>query len=332
LISTLILAAVAAYPAPAQGALFIDDASGLKAFLDKAGTYARSLSSDEVGRQLAAQCGPNPLERKGTLVVSERAFGYVTAMPQKDARALLKQWKRPTKIGLWSKGKLYTASGRDAKAMLKALQHSRPLRLENKPLGFWVATAAPFKSATGSLDASASGLIATGVVTADAPIFDGQGPPPCAPEAIGCLRIALGPAAKRALIETPVAHGEIVSGLREKYRADIAKADRIAALLERIDAGAISNQKSIPRALHYSLSFEAPPSDGPQFELRLDLARVDEAFTHLTPLDALSGEAAAMAYAGHLIYTRLLQNLGPLLVTARMQEGAAHFELRLPLH
>jgi hypothetical protein len=324
-------AAAAAYPAPAQGALFIDDASGLKAFLDKAGTYARSLSSDEVGRQLKAQCGVNPLERKGTLVVSEKAFGYVTPMPQKEARALLKEWKRAAKLGLWSKGKLYTASGRDAKTMLKALQHSRPLRLENKPLTFWVATAAPFRSATGVLDASPGGLIATGVVTADAPILEGQGPPPCSEDAIGCLRIALGPAAKTALLDAPIPHGEIVSGLREKYRDDIRKADRIAARLERIDAGAISNERSIPRALHYSISFDDPSAEGPQLEVRLDLAKVETAFLHLTPLDALSGEAAAMAYAGHLIYTRLLQNLGPLVVTAQTQEGAAHFELRLPL-
>jgi hypothetical protein len=330
--SALLIAAAAAYPAPAQAALFIDDASGLKAFLDRAGVYARSMTSAEVSRQLRAQVGADPLSQKGTLVFSQRSTGFVTAMSAADARRLLKEWRRPTRIGTYAKGKLYTASGPEAKALLKALQRPRALKIEPAPLSLWVAVAPPLKTATAAIDASADGLVVHGIVTASKPILEGQGPPPCDPAAMGCLRIALGPAAREAILDSPVPHDVMVEAIRDRIRAPLQQASRFWARLDALDATVLTNERSIPRALRYAVSYDDPPSDGPQFEARLDLARVGQSLAKLTPLDAFYGETAAMAYAGHLIYGRLLLALGPLVATANAEGNAAQFELRLPLH
>jgi hypothetical protein len=362
LIALLFSAAVAAYPAPAQAALAIDDAAGLVAFLNAAGTHARSLSADEVGRQLREQVGLDPLTLKGprTLVFAQHAVGMIATLDAAKARAALATWKRPTRIGVVTKGKLYTASGRDAQALLKALQKPKPLekRLQTKgPVSLWFALAPPLQFAGFSLNASAQGLTVTGLVTAAKPILQGSAPARCDGVKMGCLSASLGPAGIELLMHTLVKAGQPTP-------REAPETARFASRLDGIDPFALTSERSVPRALHYAFAMEAPgiadgqckttpggifalsnPPCAPPVPLEpageasadgsLDLAQVDQALSKLSALDALNGEAAAGAYAVHLLYGALLRHLGPLTLhaePARNAAAAAELSLHLPLH
>lgn len=361
MIGLLIAAAVAAYPAPAHAAIALDDAAGLRAFLDAAGAYARSVSSAEVGRQLREQVGLDPLTLTGprTIVFAPHAVGMVTALDAATAKATLAVWKRPTRIGLVSKGKLYTASGKDAQALLKALQKPRALekRLQTKgPVSLWFSLAPPLQSAGFALEASAQGIELHGLVTASKPILQGQAPGPCEGAPMGCATASLGPAGRELMMRALVMLG------RPAPRGDASGATRVAGRLDSVDTAALSGPRSLPSAMRYAFVFEWPGAaadncrtpqglfalsnppcsplpklDGssPAADLSLDLAKLDDAMASLTALDALKGEYAAGAFGIHLIYGELLRHLGPLTLHAEPSKNAAaaaELSLHLPLH
>jgi hypothetical protein len=387
----LLLAAAAAFPAPAQASVtIIDDAgasaskgdagasaskgdagasaskgdaasasngaSGLRAFLDAAGVYARSLSSAEIGHGLREQLAVDPLTLTGprTIVFARRATGLVATMEPAKARAALKAWKRPWHVGLVAKGRLYTASGRDAQALLKALQRAQPLSVKG-PVAVWFAVEPPLRSATFTVQASAQGLSAEGRVTASKPLLQGPKPTPCAGTPPGCFVAGLGPAGHELLVRALVYAGEPTP------RAGPTGGTRIAARLDRIDASALGRHRTIPDAMLYAAAFdaigwpadarcqtppdvevltnprcEAPPpleAAGEGAELSADPPQVAAALSRLTALDALKGEAAAGAYATYLLYGQLLRHLGPLTMRAQAAENdAAEVSLQLPLH
>jgi len=363
LIALLFSAAVAAYPAPAQAAIGIDDAAGLSAFLNAAGVHARSVSADEIGRQLREQVGLDPLTLKSprTLVFAQHAVGMIATLDAARARAALATWKRPTRIGLVTKGKLYTASGRDAQALLKALQRPRALekRLQTKgPVSLWFALAPPLQFAGFSLDASARGLTISGLVTAAKPILQGPAPARCDPAQMGCLSASLGPAGIELLMRTLVKAGQPTP-------RGASETARVAARLDGIDPFALTSERSVPRALHYAFALESPgaasngqctttpdgvfalsnppcappvplePAGDASADASIDLAQIDQALSRLTALDALNGEAAAGAYGVHLLYGALLRHLGPLTLHAEPAKNgaaAAELSLHLPLH
>jgi hypothetical protein len=352
----LLLAAAAAFPAPAQASVSIEDANGLRAFLDAAGVYARSMSSFEVGHGLREQLAVDPLTLAGprTIVFARRATGLVATMEPAKARAALKAWKRPWHVGLVAKGRLYTASGRDAQALLKALQ--RPESLPTKgPVAVWFAGEPPLRGATFTVQASAQGLSATGLVTASKPLLQGPRPAPCAGAPMACFVAGLGPAGHELLVRALVQAGEATP------RTEPGAGTRIAGRLEGIDASALGRHRSLPDAMLFAAQFDAigwpqdaqchtppdvevltnprceqpPPldADGEGAEASVDLAQVAQALSRLTALDALKGEAAAGAYATYLLYGQLLRHLGPATMRATQRDAAAaEVSLSLPLH
>jgi hypothetical protein len=353
----LLLAAAVSFPAPVQASMNIDDASGLKAFFDAAGVYARSFSSAEVSHSLREQLAVDPLALKSsTIVFSRRGIGMVAPMETATARAALLAWKRPNHLGFATKGKLYTASGRDAKALLKALQHPKSVAAAG-PVTLWFALAAPLKIATFTLRASAKGLNAAGSVTASKPILQGPSPAPCPPPAMGCFVGGLGPAGHELLERMLRFGGDITA------RAEPPQGTRVASRLDGLNVSALGDRASLPDALLFALAFDAPgwPADAqcgtprdidviasprctppsplagtkPGAQMMLDLAQVAAALSRLTALDALRGEGAATAYGLSLIYGELLRHLGPLTMNAvpsQNDAAAAELSLQLPLH
>ncbi|HEY2027671.1 MAG TPA: hypothetical protein VGH20_00550 [Myxococcales bacterium] len=353
----LFLAAAVSFPAPVHASINLDDASGLKAFFDAAGVYARSLSSAEVSHSLREQLAVDPLALKSsTIVFSRRGIGMVAPMETAKARAALLAWKRPNHLGLALKGKLYTASGRDAKALLKVLQHPKTLPAQG-PIGLWFALAAPLKTATFTLQASAKGLNATGTVTASKPLLQGPSPAPCPAGAMGCFVGGLGPAGHELLERMLRFGGDLTP------RAQPPQGTRVASRLDGLNVSALADRASLPDALLFALAFDAPgwPADAqcgtprdvdvltnprcapsspltgttPGAQLSLDLSQVAGAFSRLTALDALKGEGAATGYGIGLIYGELLRHLGPLTMNAvpsQNDAAAAELKLQLPLH
>jgi hypothetical protein len=353
----LLLAAAVSFPAPVHASVNLEDASGLKAFFDAAGVYARSFSSAEVSHSLREQLAVDPLALKSsTIVFSRRGIGMVAPMETAKARAALVAWKRPRHLGMVLKGKLYTASGRDAQALLKALQRPKSLPAQG-PVGLWFALAPPLKTATFTLQASANGLTASGAVTASKPILQGPSPAPCAPPAIGCFVGGLGPAGHELLERMLRFGGDLTP------RSQPPQGTRVASRLDGLNVSALGERDSLPDALLYALAFDAPgwPADAqcgtprdvdvltnprctppsplegtaPGAQLSLDLSQVAVALSRLTALDALKGEGAATAYGLALIYGELLRHLGPLTMSAQPAQkdaAAAELKLQLPLH
>jgi hypothetical protein len=353
----LLLAAAAAFPAPAQASVTIEDAAGLRAFLDAAGVYARSMSSAEVAHGLRQQLAVDPLALTGprTIVFARRATGLVATMDAAKAKAALNAWKRPWHVGVVAKGRLYTASGRDAQALLKALQRPQPLPVKG-PVAVWFAVEPPLRGATFTVQASAQGLSATGLVTASKPLLLGPRPAPCAGTPMACFVAGLGPAGHELLMRALVQAGDPTP------RTEPRAGTRIAGRLEGIDPSALGRNRSIPDAMLFAAAFDAvgfpqdaqchtppdvevltnprceqpPPLDaaGEGAEASFDLAQFAQAISRLTALDALKGEAAASAYATYLLYGQLLRHLGPLTMqarAARKDAAAAEVSLSLPL-
>jgi hypothetical protein len=113
---------------------------------------------------------------------------------------------------------------------------------------------------------------------------------------------------------------------------ELAGAARVEERIDGIDVRALSDGRSLGRALRISPLFGAPESSGPPLEARVDLAGIDGALAGMTPLDAIRGGLAAGAYAVHAVYGELLRNAGPLTFTGFPARGnAAEIEIRLPL-
>jgi hypothetical protein len=336
----LLLSAVLV-PSSADSVLSVEDSSGLRALLAKAGTYAPSLTPDAVGAVLYERVGVDLLAESAAwglaprgarmLVLSRRATGL--SAPLRDpgaAKKALASWiaQDRRRVGRIAGSRLLTASGRDAAALVKSM--ARPTALPRDlaphakgPVWLWTRMAAPLRAAVLSIEASGLGILARGIVTADGPVLAGRAPAGC-DGGIGCLRAGLGPSGQAALARVLEQLGHLQPGLQT--------AARVEERLEGLDVRALADPRSLPRALRISAVFDGPEAGTPALEGRLDLAAIEAALTAMTPLDALRGGLAAGVYAAHLVYGPLLRNAGPLTVTGNPQRAAAaSIELRLPL-
>lgn len=329
----LLIAAAALAPAQADFALVLDGArasAGLRAFLTEAGRHAPSLAPDSVSRSLRASIGVDLLNEQpawGLAKKGSRALAFIhhaagLSAPVADvkaARRALYAWlQAPDRAGKIARGRLLTASGRNAKALLAMLERPKPMRPGQGPVWLYARLAEPFRSAVLSIDASAQGLTARGNVAAEEAVLAGSAPAPCEGAPIGCLRAGLGPAGRAAL----------AIGLRAFGREEPqAQAQRVAIALEGIDARRLADQSGWRAALRFSTAFDGSPAPGPALAGQLDLTAVDEELAKLSPLDALRGSVAAGAYAAHLLYGALLRHAGPLTLAG----DGDRIELRLPL-
>jgi hypothetical protein len=167
-------------------------------------------------------------------------------------------------------------------------------------------------------------LIARGLVVpaSQAPLLAGAAPASCDGTPPGCLRAGLGPAGREVL----------AFALRRSDRPPPAEnASRFTARIDGFDLEQLSDQPSLPRAVLWSISYDAPAAQGPALVGQLDLASVAAALAELTPLDAIRGSGAAGAYAAYLLYGSLLLHAGPLTVSGKPAGTAAQVELRLPI-
>ena len=337
----LVAAAAVLLPASADMVLSIDDVGGLRAALETAGEHAPSLSPAQVGASLRDATAVDPfadpslygLPTRGArlLVFSRDAVGLIAPVrDRKTARRVLAGWlaQNRRRAGRIVRGRLMTASGRGAPALLARM--SRTLRLPPRlaasakgPVWLWARLADPLQEVVLSIDAGGTGLVARGIVTAAGPLLAGAAPAGCA-EAIACLRAGVGDAGRKVIANA-------LGWLQAAPQPELAGAARVEERLEAIDARQLSDERSLARALRIAAVFGGPEGS-PALDGRVDLARVDSALSGMTPLDALRGPAAAIAYAAHILYGRLLRNAGPLTVTGRPALGnAAEIEIRLPL-
>jgi hypothetical protein len=334
----LLLALILA--AQIDGALVLDGpsgASGLRDFLATAGTHARSLSPGSIGELLRGTAGVDllaeqpewALAKRGarTLVLWHRNVGLSAPVANvKKARAALKQWVAASpgrRTGRVAGTQLFTASGRDAAALLKTMSNLKPFRASG-PAWLWINGRPPLREASFRLDASASGLVARGLVTPlRDPILAGTAPEGCEGGPPGCLRASLGKGGFEL-----VAHAFAALGL-----AALPDSPSLIARLLAIDARQLSDPQSIGRALDVSATAEPPGPQGPSVAGELDLAYVDQALARLSPIDAMRSSFVASVYAGHLIYGPLLRHAGPLTLTGTpaAKNDAAEIEIRLPL-
>ena len=334
-----ILLAAALVPPGVDGALAIEDASGLRAFFTAAGRYAASVSPESIGRSLRNRVGVDLLADRpgwglgrGTRIIAVLRGGTGLSAPVADVKAAhtaLDAWRRagpPDRVGRISGKRLLTASGRGSVELLKALAHPQPLP---PPLAtaaggkawVYVRMTEPLRVSVLQIDASAQGLGARGIVTASAPILAGRAPAGCDGGPPACVRAGLAPAGRGAM---EVA----LQRLRMPPQPDLRTASRVEERLDEIDARRLD-------ALAPRVVIDGRESaDGPALAGHLDLAQVAAALARLTPLDALSGPWPAGAYAAHLVYGPLLRNAGPLTLTGDplpSSKDAAQVELRLPL-
>lgn len=332
-----LLVAAALVPGTAQGALILEDASGLRAFLTAASAYAPSLSPREVGLSLRAMVGVDLLDEQPewglahhgarVLAVSRDAVGLSAPLRDaKSARVALAAWRdaRRGRAGTVARGRLFTASGRGAPAMLKGLLHSQQLPKQllaaaRGPLVWTARLDEPLRAAVLAVDASAQGLVARGILIASAPLLAAPAPAGCDGAPTACLRAGLGPAGRGAIALA-------LAQLRMPPQEGLMRASRAALRIDAVDARRLE-------ALVPAAAFDGPATSGPALSGLVDLSKLDAALAKLTPLDVLSGEWAAAAYAAHLLYGPLLRNAGPLTLTGDpLPKNTARIELRLPLH
>jgi hypothetical protein len=352
---------IALVPAAADGALVLDGASGIagiRALLETAGRRAASFSPGAIGRSLQDRVGVDLLAEPPEWSLAPRGARALVAMQNsvglsapvakvKAARRALAAWlgpgARPTRQkplkGPLAAGnragmiapvagsqRLLIASGKHAAALVSALAHpsafSRDKALLAKATGpawLYLKGRPPLRAAIFALDASATGLVARGLVTpVPDPILAGTAPAPCDGAPIGCLRAGLGPSG-RGLLALALA----------PLQTALPAGDALIVRLDGIDVQQLGDERSLPRALRIS----AKPADaqpGPALDGTLNLAAIDDALAHLTPLDAIRGSLAAGVYAGHLLYGPLLRNLGPLTLSGEPAGTGAEIEIRLP--
>lgn len=311
-------------PLAAQGALVVEDPSGARAFLTSASQYAPSLAPADIGRMLQREVGVDLFAEQQewrlgpgprVLAFSRGAVGLIAPVQNAAAaRRALTSWlaQRAGRIGVVAKGRLLTASGRGAPAMLKLLTQARPLKTAG-PLTWYGRLGEPLRSALLSVDASESGILLRGSVSASAPILAAPAPAGCDGKFAGCLRAGLGPAGRGALAQIVRQDG-------------LSRAARVALRIDVID----------PRRLwppNPDAAFDGAPAAGPALWGSLDVAQVAAAMARLTPFDAVASEPAAIAYAAQLLYGELLRHLGPASLEGNpAAKNGALIEARLPLH
>jgi len=337
----LLLAAVLV-PESADVVLSVEDASGLRALLQKAGTHAPLLAPDAVGATLRDRVGVDLLAespawgvgQRGARTLAFSSHGMGLSAPVRDAGAakrMLASWlsQGPRRAGRVAGSRLLTASGEDAAAVLKSMSRPVPLPRDlaaraKGPVWLWARTAEPLRGMMLSIEASGTGIVGLGVVNASGALLTGSAPAGCA-SGIACLRAAPGPAGLRVLALA-------LEKLEATAQPELAAAARVEERVDAIDVRELAQTRSLTRALRIAAVFDAPEAAGPALDARVDLAAIDAALATINPLDALRGGVVAGAYAAHLLYGQLLRNAGPLTVTGNPQRGgAAEIDVRLPL-
>ena len=336
-----LLLAAALVPASADGALVIEDASGIRSLLTTAGKYTATLSPATIGRTLASNVGVDllaeqpewGLAKKGrrALVFMRGSIGLSAPIADvKSAKRALAAWLTANRAGKIVSKRLFTASGPRAAALVKAM--SRPgvftrdkslLAHATGPAWLYLKGRPPLRAAVLQIDASATGLIARGLVQPlQKPILAGPGPGPCAGSPPGCLRASLGPSGR-----------ELLSMVLSQLRAPaLPESQSVVVRLESIDAEQLAGDKSLPRALRITASAAQPAASEASLNGQLDVNAIESAVAKLTPLDALHGTLAAGVYATNLIYAHLLRAAGPITLSGTASSKAAEIEIRLPLH
>ena len=329
-------------PASADLVLSVEGVSGAKALLEKAATYAPSLGPaamgatlrDRVGVDLLAEPADWGLAPRGRrMLVFSRQGAGLTA-PVRDAAAAKKKlaaWlgKSPRRAGRVAGGRLSTASGPQAAALLASMARTSALppalaAQAKGPLWLWMRLAEPLRAAVLSVEASALGLIGTGVLEANGPILAGPAPAGCA-TGTACLRAGVGSAGRDAVAVA-------LEQLGMAAPAQLATASRVELRLDSVEARQLSDARSLRSALRIAAEIDGAPSAGPSLEGRADLGEIDAALAPMNPLDALRGPLAGGAWAFHLLYGALLRHAGPLTVSGDPQPGnRAAVRLRLPL-
>lgn len=337
-----LLAAVVLIPASADGVLAVENAAGLRALFTAAAVHAPSLAPGQLGASLRADVGVDlfaegrewGLAPRGPrmLVFSAGAVGLSAPVRDaKSAKKALAAWLAggDRRAGDVTKGRLLTASGRGGAALLVAMTRLTPLQRDlaaraRGPAWLWVRLGEPLRAAVLSIDASATGVVARGLLTASSAVLVGAAPAGCE-KGVGCIAAGLGPAGAGALASA-------LERLGIPPQPPLRSARTVVERLDGIDGGQLAGPRSIGRALVLTPVFDGPPGAGAGLQAVLDLEKVDAALSRLTPIDALRGADAAGAYAAHLIYGALLRNAGPLGVFGDAAPGnAAEVELRLPL-
>jgi len=360
LAALLLASGAALVPASAEAALVVDGgAPGIRALFTTASTHTSSLSPDAIGRSLSRAIGVDllaeqpgwSLRPRGPRVVITAQGSIALSAPvanAKAARSALSAWlgpvtrparpkplKGPLVAGnragmvapVGGSLRLLTASGPHAAALVSALAHPSAFSKDKAllaratgPAWLYLAGRPPLRAAIFQLDASASGLVANGLVTSlrDAILADGA-PAPCDGAPPGCLRAGLGPAGR-----------ELLSLAFARLGKPLPEGLSISARLDGIALDKLSDERSLPSALRISAA-AAETQPGPALAGQLDLGQIDLALSRLSPIDALRGSLAAGAYATHLLYGPLLRNAGPLTVTGVPSGNSATVELRLPL-
>lgn len=310
-------------------------ARGLSAPVANLKAARRMLAAWLAERGPARPTRPKPL--KGPLVAGDRA-GMIA--PVAGAQRLL------------------VATGPHAAALVLTLAHPSPMSRDaallaraRGPSWLWLAGEDPVRAAVLRIDADARGLRASGLVTSTAPLLDGAAPVACAGAPVGCLRAGLAPAGRALLSRV----------LRQMLgqQAGLTQATRAAVRLDEVDPRRLDDAGSLPKALRFAAAFDEPAgaqpcpapagvllvsrpgchpapaldraAGGPALSLDLDVARIAAALQKLSPLDALTGELAAGAYAANLLYGPLLRSAGPLAVEGAPSPAGTELTLRLPL-
>jgi len=337
----LLLAAVLV-PASADVVISVDDISGARALLEKAGTHAPSIAPESLGATLRERVGVDlfaeppawGLAARGARALAFSHDGVGLIAPVKDAAAakrMLASWiaQKPGRAGRVAGARLFTASGRGASALLAGMARPtaipRALAARAKgPLWLWARLRDPLRGVVFSLDASEAGLNGRGLAIASGPILAGPAPAGAEPNLIS-VRAGPGPAGRAAL-------AQLLDVLGAPPQPALAKATRVEERILDVDVHAISGLGSLSRALLIVPLFDGPEGTGAALEARFDLAKLDAALATLTPLDALRGGLAASSLAAHLLYGRLLRNAGPLTLTGTPDgPSAADLDFRLPL-
>ena len=337
----LILAAVLV-PASADMVLSVEDPSGLRALLEKAGKYAPSLAPepvgttlrDHVGVDLLAGTAPWGLAPHGArmLVFSHDGAGLIAPVRNAgSAKRMVASWiaEDPRRrAGRVAGPRLLTASGGNPAALLATMSRLAPLPAAlaakaSGPAWLWMRLSAPLRAAVLAIDAGNTGIVGRGLVLADGPVLAGSAPAGCT-AGVACLRAGVAPAGSRA-IEIALAR------LGVPAQADLSRASRVEERIDGIDVHLLSDGPSLGRALRVAPLFDGPPGAGPSLEASLSLADLDGALATLTPLDALRGPLATGAYALHIVYGTLFRHSGPFILTGNPSGNGAEIEVRLPL-
>jgi len=266
------------------------------------------------------------------LVISRQGMGL--SAPVRDTAAVKRKlgaWvsRSPRRAGRLAGGRLFTASGPEAAAVLTSMAKPTPissaLAAQAKgPLWAWLRLAAPLRAAVLSIDASAPGLSASGLLEGESPILAGPAPAGCAKGAI-CLRAGVAAAGSGAL-------AVLLRQLGAEVPAGLASAKRVELRVDALDARQLSDASSLASALQIAPALDGPASPGASLEGRAEMGEIDAALALMSPLDALRGPLAGGAWAAHLLYGALLRNAGPLTLSGDPRPGnRAAIRLRLPL-